>query len=141
MNVESKIIRKFAKYAIVVFATIILLTSCAANLGSYDPTALPTTQCTLIVKGTLNVIRFDGEKVDWKSGWFAYGRPSHFTIRIPAGAHTFLINYREFPPIGNFYYSRDGIRFNGNFEAGKEYIMGMDPTGVYIIEKPQKDKK
>ncbi|MCL2760802.1 MAG: hypothetical protein FWD70_04045 [Desulfuromonadales bacterium] len=133
---KSKKIRQFAKYTIIVFATIILLAGCVKSsydLGSYDPTALPSTQCTLTLDWCLYMHKFDGEGVSIFAG-------NHF--RLTPGTHAFLVGY-----LTSNSRSKGDISVYGNFEAGKEYIMKAyenssgKRVNVYITEKPQENNK
>ena len=113
-----------------------VMTGCITKkLQSYDNTLPQEQQCTLIIVGTLKVTSFDNKKVKWSPGFFGYGvYGSSSIIKIPAGKHTFLVNYKE--NIGGAgYYHKENIDIAYNFEAGQTYKMNTYRGNVYITKE------
>jgi len=93
------------------------MAGCATNLGVYD-TSVPQAQlCTLKTDGTLFIREFNGDKVNWNQSFPQHG----IIVQIPAGRHTFLIDYTtKGSTRTNYAYD---IRYSRTFEAGKNYVM------------------
>ena len=114
--------KKYLNSLVVVLLTILFLTGCAAKKSAaYDNNLPQDQQCTLTVNGTLTIILFDNKKVKWNGGFFKKGVGIfYFTIKIPVGEHTFLVNYNENVGAGQFYYKN-----NGNYSG--VYISALRP--------------
>ena len=105
-------------FCIAIFAFISLtLTGCATNIGVYDSSVPQERLCTLKIDSVLFVRQFDGDKVKWNQSFPQLG----VVVQIPAGHHTFLMDYDA----SSRFYARyaTNIRYSYTFEAGKTYVM------------------
>gem|GEM_PF-2717704 len=146
--------------AIIATSMMIFLTSCVlpkqVDLGVYDATVPIEQQSTLIIDGTLKVTGFDNRKVEWYPGYFKYGNDtSSSIIQIPAGKHTFLMDYLnncavKCPTCGIMIITSHGgvsnscvsaeksdISITRDFEAGKIYR--IKPSATPLQEGPTKN--
>jgi hypothetical protein len=136
---------------VIAFSMMIFLTSCVSpkqvDLGVYDATVPIEQQSTLIIDGTLKITSFDNRKVEWYPGYFKYGNNvSSSIIQIPAGKHTFLMDYLnncavKCPTCGIMIITshggvsnscvsaeKPGISITQDFEAGKRYRIRASAT-------------
>jgi len=87
---------------------------------SYTSSAPPEKLCTLNILGTLTVKKFDGEDVNWSKNV----GDSWMSVQIPAGSHTFVLNYKKAPMFGNYHIIKNGMIFSyDGFVAGHTYKM------------------
>lgn len=96
----------------------LLLGGCVSSATpiAYVSSAAPEETCTLKVSNTLTVKSFDGEEVEWKAGGFDVWA----SVQIPAGSHTFVLDYDRYVDGRRQY--RNGITISyDNFVAGRTY--------------------
>lgn len=105
-------------FFIVMFMIIVLASAgCATNLGVYDPSVPQERLCTLEIDGELFVRQFNNDNVRWN---FSFPQ-SGVVVQIPAGHHTFLIDYVV---RGQLYScAAYDIGYSHTFDAGKNYVM------------------
>ena len=114
-------------FCIAVFLIMILaLAGCASNLGVYDSSVPPQQLCTLKTPAELFFRQFNGDKVNWNQSFPQLG----VIVQIPAGRHTFLIDYVAKGSLYTHY--ADDIRFSYTFEAGKTYVMEAVVSGNQV---------
>lgn len=105
-------------FRIAIFVIISLaLAGCATNLGVYD-TSVPQEQlCTLKIDSDLFVRQFNADKVRWNQSFPQFG----VVVQIPAGYHTFLMDYDG----STKSYARyaTNIRYSYTFATGRTYVM------------------
>jgi len=121
-------------FCIAIFLTLSLaLTGCATNLGVYDASVPQQRLCTLKTDPKLFIRKFNGDKVNWNQSFPQLG----VVVQIPAGRHTFLIDYVAKGSIRTDY--AYDIRYSHTFEAGKIYIMEPTVSGnrVSIVVKTE----
>lgn len=96
-------------------------------MGVYDPSVPPEKLCILKIHEELYVRQFDGSDVDG-AGYFH--QVSGAIVPIPAGHHSFVINYVSG---GSLYiYSARGIRYSHTFDTGKTYVMEPIVSGNQV---------
>ncbi|MDR3074277.1 MAG: hypothetical protein LBV01_06095 [Deltaproteobacteria bacterium] len=115
-------------FCIAIFVIISLsMAGCATNLGIYD-TSVPQNQlCTLKTPPELFIRQFNGNKVNWNQSFPQLG----VVVQIPAGRHTFLIDY-DGSSRSYTRYATD-IRYSYTFEAGKTYVMEPIVSGNKVF--------
>jgi len=123
------------KYFCIAFLLIMSfsMSGCATNLGVYD-TSVPQEQlCTLKVDAELFIRQVNGDMVKWNQSFPQLG----VVVQIPAGHHTFLMDY-DGSSRSYTRYATD-IRFSYTFEAGKTYVMEPAISGnrVSIVVKTE----
>jgi hypothetical protein len=73
----------------------LLLSGCVPSSATpiaYISPEPPEKTCTLRIIGTLTVTNFDGEQVEWKAGGF----DAWASVQIPAGRHTFTLDFDRY---------------------------------------------
>ncbi|MDR2051231.1 MAG: hypothetical protein LBQ63_05620 [Deltaproteobacteria bacterium] len=85
---------------------------------SYAPAAPAERTCALNIAATLTVTDFDGESVEWTAGF----ADSWAAVQIPAGSHTFVLDYNRNVSGGSHYQNSLSVSYD-NFMAGHTYEM------------------
>ena len=108
------------KKPILVFLSILIFMLAGCAMGTTNVTYVTSVPedklCTLRIIPTLGVKQFNGESVDWSGGFGDW-----VEVKIPAGTHTFVLNY--FSAHG----SQSGMTYTASFEAGRTYSMVAQP--------------
>jgi hypothetical protein len=91
----------------------------------YDQ-SLPPEESTLVAFGdTIYVMEYNGIAV--REAWYPDGKYRINRVTLPAGETSILFDYRSTVRQGDYTYTLrgNGIELRFNFEAGKEYTVGI----------------
>ena len=95
----------------------------------YDSTIPDEQSSILFIPSELTVIRFNEETVSWKSGWGV-------NVRIPAGEHTLVIDYRSVTVQGSWrtISTAEGLNVTFDYKPGITYEL-HPIAGLGVVER------
>jgi hypothetical protein len=112
---------------LLLFVVMVVFTGCASTYV-YSKDTPPEGQATLKLQGNyLTVVAMDEFKVKWKFG----GIFKASTVTLPAGPHTFTVNYKQGSSLMAFYgmgtvKRAEALHVSGKFEPGHTYRLFGD---------------
>lgn len=117
-----------------VFFCALSLAGCSltsATAIQYDSAAAPEKMCTLNISSTFTVRQFDGKTVGWKAG----AGDMWAQVKIPEGAHSFVLDYTRSGQAGTMetYTGKNMLVSYDRFQAGRTYLLASNPTGAKTI--------
>lgn len=121
MNQRVGIFRLSLLIAVVVSA--FALTGCLSSSTAihYTSPAPPEKTCTLNIAATFTVKKFDGQPVDWSSGFANWSK-----VQIAEGSHTFVLDYQNSMKAGRQYTLNGMVLTYDRFVAGHTYLLAAD---------------
>jgi len=126
-------------FGIFMVLTIVLITSCLTNNIVYDRKIPAEETCILRIPENYTVVNFNGKSVKWKTsiwGFNLFPGKSIAAVKIPAGEHTIIVNYKRQTQIGDRIETQmaTGISVTYEYEAGNTYsLMPMIFGNTMII--------
>jgi len=153
---RSVFLKSFRKGKCLIFIGIIMLcvlNSCASYRGSVDYSVPLSEQAVLQLPGSLSVIGFNGEAVDWGLvGGAIFG--GNLTLMIPEGQHTLIFDYYEMDGFLSAYAasqsgrtgyytekSASKLETTGTFVAGNTYKAEIKHSGNLVMVQITEVKK